>query len=151
MAKSQNRSIKNEKEKRKAQKRQDKEQRKEERKGQAKDGKSLDDMMAYVDENGNISDTPPDPSRKQEIKLEDIEIGVPQYTPPTQAELTRTGKVTFFNNEKGFGFIKDHASQESVFVHANNLSDSLKENDKVTFEIEMGQRGAYAVNVKKTV
>jgi cold shock CspA family protein len=141
---------KKEREKKKQKKRKDKEEKMQERKEQSK-AKTLDDMMAYVDENGNISDTPPDPSRKKEIKLEDIEIGVPQYTPPTQAELTRTGKVTFFNNEKGFGFIKDHASQESVFVHANNLSDNLKENDKVTFEIEMGQRGAYAVNVKKTV
>ena len=142
---------KKEREKKKQKKKQDKAEKMLERKEQAKTGKSLDNMMAYVDENGNISDTPPDPSRRKEIKLEDIEIGVPQYTPPTQAELTRTGKVTFFNNEKGFGFIKDHASQESVFVHANNLSDSLKENDKVTFEIEMGQRGAYAVKVKKLV
>ncbi len=141
---------KKEREKKKQKKRKDKEEKMLERKEQSK-AKSLNDMMAYVDENGNISDTPPDPSRKKEIKLEDIEIGVPQYTPPTQAELTRTGKVTFFNNEKGFGFIKDHASQESVFVHANNLSDNLKENDKVTFEIEMGQRGAFAVNVKKIV
>jgi S-adenosylmethionine hydrolase len=60
MAKSQNRSIKNEKEKKKAQKRQEKEQRKEERKASSKEGKSLDDMIAYVDEFGNITSTPPD-------------------------------------------------------------------------------------------
>lgn len=142
---------KKEREKKKQKKKQDKAEKMLERKDQSKTSKSLNDMMAYVDENGNISDTPPDPSRKREIKLEDIEIGVPQYTPPTQAELTRTGKVTFFNNDKGFGFIKDHTSQESVFVHANNLSDHVKENDKVTFEIEMGQRGAFAVNVKKII
>jgi cold shock CspA family protein len=106
-------------------------------------------MMAYVDENGNISDTPPDPRKKIEIKLEDIEIGVPEFVPPTQEELTRNGKITFFNHDKGFGFIRDLVSQQSVFVHANNVADNLQENDKVSFEVEMGQRGPFAVNVKK--
>ena len=113
-----------------------------------KEKKGYDDMIAYLDENGNLSATPPDPRKKVEIKLEDIQIGVPEYVPPTQAELTRTGKVTFFNNAKGFGFIKDQVSQESIFVHANNLSVPIKENDKVTFEVEPGQRGPMAVNVK---
>jgi cold shock CspA family protein len=113
-----------------------------------KEKKGYNDMIAYLDENGNLSATPPDPRKKVEIKLEDIQIGVPEYVPPTQAELTRTGKVTFFNNAKGFGFIKDQVSQESIFVHANNLSVPIKENDKVTFEVEPGQRGPMAVNVK---
>ena len=117
-----------------------------ERKEKTKD--SFDDMIAYLDENGNLSPTPPDPRKRVEVKLEDIQIGVPEYVPPTQAELTRTGKVTFFNTAKGFGFIKDHVSQESIFVHANNLSVPIKENDKVTFEVEPGQRGPMAVNVK---
>jgi len=51
--------------------------------------------------------------------------------------------------EKGFGFIKDQVTQESVFVHANNLSGPVKENDKVSFEVENGPRGLMAVNVKK--
>jgi cold shock CspA family protein len=117
-----------------------------ERKEKSKD--SFDDMIAYLDENGNLSSTPPDPRKRQEIKLEDIQIGVPEYVPPTQEELTRTGKVTFFNTAKGFGFIKDLVSQESIFVHANNLTVTIKENDKVTFEVEPGQRGPMAVNVK---
>lgn len=112
-------------------------------------GKSnADDMIAYLDENGNLSSKPPDPRKKIEIKLEDIQIGVPEYVPPTEAELTRTGKVTFFNDAKGFGFIKDQLSQQSIFVHANNLSQPIKENDKVSFETEMGQRGPVAINVK---
>ncbi|HSZ85902.1 MAG TPA: cold shock domain-containing protein, partial [Puia sp.] len=87
--------------------------------------------------------------KKVEIRVEDIEIGVPKYTPPTAEELMRNGKITFFNHDKGFGFIKDQLSQESVFVHVNNLSGgAVKENDKVSFEIEMGPRGASAVNVK---
>src|SRR5258705_4763244 len=112
-----------------------------ERKENAKKGKGLDDMMAYVDENGNISSTPPDPRKRVEIKLEDIRIGVPEYVEPTEAELIRKGKVTFFDHSKGFGFIKDQITQESIFVHANNLAGPIKENDKVIFEVETGPRG----------
>ena len=136
---------KKEREKKKQQEKKEKEARKKERKENA-GGK--DDMMAYVDENGNITATPPDPSKRKEIKLEDIQIGVPEYVPPTEAELTHTGKVTFFNHEKGFGFIKDQQTQQSVFVHINNLSAPVNENDKVSFEIGHGPKGPMAVNVK---
>jgi hypothetical protein len=64
MARSQETFNKKEAEKRKAQKRKEKEQRKEERKANAKEGKSLEEMMAYVDEDGNITSTPPDPTKK---------------------------------------------------------------------------------------
>ena len=138
---------KKEREKKKQKERKDKAEKMQERKENAKKN-NFDDMIAYLDENGNLTSTPPDPRKKKEIKLEDIQIGVPEYVPPTQEELTRTGKVTFFNTAKGFGFIKDHASQESIFVHANNLTVSIKENDKVSFEVEPGQRGPMAVNVK---
>ena len=110
--------------------------------------KSFDDMIAYLDENGNLRSTPPDPRKRVEIKQEDIEIGVPEYVPPTEEELTRKGKVTFFNTEKGFGFIKDLESQQSVFIHVNNLDFPIQENDKVSFQIEMGQRGPAAIQVK---
>jgi cold shock CspA family protein len=140
---------KKEREKKKQQGKKEKAEKKKERKEQSAAGKGLNEMIAYVDENGNITDTPPDPSKRKEIKLEDIEIGVPEYTPPTQEELTHTGKITFFNNEKGFGFIKDQVTQESIFVHVNNLNAQVKENDKVSFEIEKGPRGLMAVNVKK--
>lgn len=139
---------KKEREKKKQKDRQDKAEKMQARKEKAKEGKRFEDMIAYVDDNGNFSSTPPDPRKKVKIKLEDIEIGVPKYVPPTEAELTRNGKITFFNQDKGFGFIKDNVSQESVFVHANNLSGPVKENDKVSFEVEMGQRGPMAVNVK---
>ena len=137
---------KKEREKKKQKERKDKAEKMQERKENAK--KSFDDMIAYLDENGNLSSTPPDPKKRVEVKLEDIQIGVPEYVPPTEEELTHKGKVTFFNNDKGFGFIKDLQSQQSLFVHANNLTAPIKENDKVSFEIEMGQRGPMAVNVK---
>ena len=138
---------KKDREQRKRKAKKDKAEKMQDRKENAKKT-SFDDMIAYLDENGNLSSRPPDPRKRVEVKLEDIQIGVPEYVPPTEAELTRTGKVTFFNNEKGFGFIKDLISQQSVFVHANNLQSPIHENDKVSFQIEMGQRGPAAVNVK---
>lgn len=148
MAKSQNRSIKNEKEKKKAQKRQEKEQRKEERKATSKDGKSLDDMIAYVDEYGNITSTPPDPTRKTLVNADDIVIGVPTQT-ETRGPAVRTGVVIFFNDAKGYGFIKDNMSGESIFVHTSVLNFALKKDDAVTFETDKGPRGLTAVNVQK--
>lgn len=138
---------KKDREQRKRKAKQDKAEKMKERKDNAKKS-SFDDMIAYLDENGNLTSKPPDPRKKVEVKLEDIQIGVPEYVPPTEEELTRTGKVTFFNEAKGFGFIKDLASQQSVFVHVNNLAQQVKENDKVSFQIEMGQRGPAAVKVK---
>lgn len=137
---------KKDREQRKQKEKNEKAERMQQRKEKAKKG--FDDMIAYMDENGNLSATPPNPANKKEIKLEDIQIGVPEYVPPTEEELTRKGKVTFFNTAKGFGFIKDLASQQSVFVHINNLDSPIQENDKVSFQIEMGQRGPSAVNVK---
>jgi len=139
---------KKEREKKKQQSRKEKEERKQERKENAKT-KSLDDMLAYIDENGNISSTPPDPKKMKKVKLEDIEIGVPKHEPVDPADLIRTGIVTFFNESKGYGFIKDLETQESVFVHINGLKEAIKENNKVTFEVEMTQKGASAINVKQ--
>jgi len=59
-----------------------------------------------------------------------------------------TGKVKFFNNSKGFGFIKDDASDKEYFVHVSGLKDQIKENDKVTFDLTEGKKGLNAVNVK---
>lgn len=150
MAGSNNTWNKKELEKRKLKKKQDKEQKKEERKANAKDGKSLDDMIAYVDENGNFSSTPPDPAKKKIIREEDIEIGVPKQAAVDPSELIRKGVVTFFNTSKGYGFIRDLDSQDSVFVHVNSLIDPIEENSKVTFEVEMSPKGPNAVRVKLT-
>lgn len=140
---------KKEKEKKRAKQKKDKAEKMEERKASAKKGKSLDEMMAYIDENGNISSTPPDPNKKKVFKQEDMLIGVPKHVPGSEEDSVRTGVVAFFNDEKGFGFINDLQTQERVFVHANNLSEPLKEGNRVSFEVEMGPKGASAVNVKK--
>jgi len=59
-----------------------------------------------------------------------------------------TGTVKFFNNSKGFGFIKDDDSDKEYFVHVSGLKDEIKENDKVTFDLQEGKKGLNAVNVK---
>lgn len=148
MGKSQETFNKKEKEKKRLKKKKDKEQRREDRKSTSDKGKGLDEMMAYVDFNGNITSTPPDPNKKNIIKTEDIQIGVSRQAPVDPADLIRKGTVTFFNESKGYGFIKDSETQESVFVHVNSLEGPVKENDKVTFETEMGQKGYNAVRVK---
>ena len=142
---------KKEREKKKQQNKKEKEERKQERKEIAKQGKSFDDMLAYLDENGNLSSKPPDPRKKVIINVEDIEIGVPKQAPVNPEDLIRKGIVTFFNDSKGYGFIKDEVSQQSVFVHINSLTEQIKEHNKVTFEIDMGPKGANAVNVKLVV
>ena len=149
MGKSQETFSKKEKEKKRLKQRKEKQEKMEERKANAKKGKSLDEMMAYIDENGNISSTPPDPRKKRVINPEEIQISVPKYEPPDPSELIRSGTVTFFNEAKNFGFIKDLKTQEDVFVHANQLSEAVKQNDKVSFEVEQGNKGPVAVRVKK--
>lgn len=149
MARPQETFNKKELEKKRLQKRKEKEQRKEERKANAKDGSSLEDMMAYVDENGNITSTPPDPTKKKVIKEADIMLGARKIEADEKPSV-RTGIVTFFNTSKGFGFIKDSDSKESIFVHSNGLLSAIKENDKVTFETERGFKGLNAIKVKVT-
>lgn len=58
------------------------------------------------------------------------------------------GTVKFFNEAKGFGFIKPSDSGEDIFVHSSGLIDEINENDKVEFEVEQGRKGLNAVNVK---
>jgi len=148
MSKSNETFNKKEKEKRKQKKQQEKKERAEDRKASATKGKSLDDMMAYIDENGNITNTPPDPSKRKKILSEDIQISVPkQENLPEDA--IRKGIVSMFNESKGYGFIRDLNSQDSIFVHINGLVDRVKEGDHVTFETAQGQKGPTAVSVKK--
>ncbi|MBN2757100.1 MAG: cold shock domain-containing protein [Bacteroidales bacterium] len=109
---------------------------------------SLDDMIAYVDENGMITSTPPDPNKKKVINAENIEISIPKSENLKEVDIIRKGVVTFYNDSKGYGFIKDSETKESVFVHVNNVIDEIKENNMVTFEVEMGQKGPTAVKVK---
>ncbi len=150
MGKSQETFNKKEKQKQRLKQRQDKKDKMDERKANAKKGKSLDDMMAYLDENGNISSTPPDPKKRRVINHEDMQISTPRLEDRPQVDQVRNGVVSFFNEAKGFGFIKDLQTQESIFIHVSKLSAPIMEHDRVSFEVEMGPKGLTAVNVTKT-
>ena len=62
--------------------------------------------------------------------------------------IMKTGKVKFFNESKGFGFIMDSETGKGYFVHASGLIDRIRENDEVTFDLTEGKKGLNAVNVK---
>lgn len=147
MAKSQNSFIKQEKEKKLLKKRKDKQQKKEERKQNPSSG-GFENMIAYVDENGNITSTPPDPSKKRIVDASTIEIGVSRRE-EEELPAIRNGKVDFYDDSKGFGFIKETNTQEKYFVHVKGLLQDIKEGDMVTFELEQGRKGLNAVSVKK--
>jgi len=147
MARSQETFGKKEREKKRLKKKQDKALRKEERKTNSSGG-NFEDMIAYVDENGQIVDTPPDPSKKTKIKAENINLDYSKNAVDLDEEPLQ-GKVSFFNDEKGYGFIKDANSKDSYFVHVNKVEGTITEGDKVTFELEKGPKGMVAANVKK--
>ena len=148
MGKSQETFSKKEKEKKRQKKREEKAKKKEERRANSEGG-GLDNMMAYVDEFGNISDTPPDPTKKKvEVKASSIELGVPKKEVGENDHI-KNGKVDFFNHDKGFGFIKEKDTGDKYFVHINGCEDEITENDKVSFELEKGVKGMICVRVKK--
>jgi len=148
MGRSQETFGKKEKEKKRQKKKEEKAKKREERKANSEGG-GLENMMAYVDEFGNITDTPPDPANKAKIKAEDIQLGVPKKEEMDEEDAVHEGKVSFFNDSKGYGFIKDLKNQESYFVHINGLTEEVAEGDKVSFELEKGMKGLNAVKVKK--
>lgn len=136
---------KRENEKKRLARRAEKQKRKEEKKLSPK-ANSLDDMIAYVDENGMITSTPPTENiKKEEIKQEEIVISTPKKE--KEVPTVMKGRVEFFNTSKGFGFIKDLSGTEKYFFHVNNVMADISENDIVTFDLERGVKGMNAVNI----
>lgn len=135
---------KRENEKKRLAKREEKQKKKESRK--LSGTSSFDDMIAYVDENGMITSTPPvDNSRKEEINPEKIIIATPKKE--DEEPVILRGRVEFFNEARGFGFIKNLFGVEKYFFHVNNVVSKIAENDIVTFDLERGQKGMNAVNI----
>jgi cold shock CspA family protein len=147
MARPQETFNKKEKEKLRLKKKQEKLQKKEARKANPK--ASGEDMYVYVDENGHLTSTPPDPSKKIIVEAEDIEIGIPKREDLDEVPTDRKGTIDYFDTSKGFGFIKEIDSNEKYFFHVNGLIDEVKEGNLVTYEIEKGMKGMNAVRVKK--
>lgn len=147
MSKSQDTFGKKEVQKRKAGKKKAKEARRQARK--EREPQSLDDMIAYVDSEGNFTSKPPDPDQKNEVPLEEIEISVGNKSENEEEPTAKyRGRVTYFNEEKGFGFIKKSGSDDSIFVHIRQVvSGELTKDCKVSFDIQDSPKGASAVNV----
>ena len=59
------------------------------------------------------------------------------------------GTVKFFNDDKGFGFIKDSNTNQEYFVHVSGLVDEIRENDEVVYELQEGRKGLNDINVKR--
>ncbi|GGZ69229.1 cold-shock protein [Algibacter mikhailovii] len=149
MAKSQVTFNKIEKEKKRLKKREEKQKKKEARRAEAKENPQ-GIQFAYVDFNGNLTDTPPDPAMREKVEAESIELGIPKKEDRIEEEpVDKEGKVSFFDHSKGFGFIIDSVNQEKYFVHISGTLEPIEENDKVTYELERGQKGMNAVRVKK--
>lgn len=137
---------KKEQQKKKAKKKLEKQKRREEHKLHNNKGKSFEDMIVYLDEFGNITDVPPEQQHRTEVKLEDIQLGAA----PVIDEPDPTGVVVSFFDDKAYGFIKEDNGGETIFVHASNLEEPIKEGDKVTFQRERTPKGFAAIKVKKT-
>lgn len=139
---------KRENEKKKQARRAEKQKKKEDRKLLGK-ANSFDDMIAYVDENGVITSTPPELNpNKEEIKQEDILISTPKKE-DIETSTVLKGRADYFNESKGYGFIKDLGSGEKYFFHvSNNTLTDISETDIVTFELERGLRGMNAINIR---
>ncbi|NNC70956.1 MAG: cold shock domain-containing protein [Flavobacteriaceae bacterium] len=143
MARSQQTFNKKEKEKKRLKKREEKAKKKEARKAEKGGGIPF----AYVDHNGNLTDTPPDPSMKVKVDAETINLDYKKEK--VEEDPIRKGKVAYFDTSKGFGFITDSENQEKYFTHVSGLLEEIAENDKVSFELEKGLKGMNAVRVKK--
>ncbi len=132
---------------RKEKKRKAKVEKREKKKNEGKKG-SFDDMIAYVDEFGRISSTPPDPDKKITVDADQIEFAPVRNKPQVASDFIRKGVVVTFNDSKGYGFIRDLSTNKSVFVHANNLEEVVKENNIVAFELGKGAKGPVALKVR---
>lgn len=132
-------------EKKRLAKREEKQKKKENRKLSGKTS-NFDDMIAYVDENGMITSTPPSEDiKKEEINPDEIIISTPKKAEEEPTILK--GRVEFFNEARGFGFIKDITGVDKYFFHINNVTFNIKENDIVTFDLERGAKGMNAINI----
>jgi len=149
MAKSQQTFNKSEKEKKRLKKREEKRKKMEARKLEKEESGKKGIEFAYVDHNGNLTDTPPDPSKKIKVKAKNIEISIPKTLESDREEIdpVRNGTVSFFDSSKGFGFIVDLENQEKYFCHVSGLIDEITEGNKVSFELEKGMKGMNAVKV----
>lgn len=138
--------AKKEKEKKRAIKKKDKAEKRLERKTNNDKGKSLEDMIVYLDEYGNITDIPPEKQKRKKINAEDMQIGA---TPRTAEDTHLEGRLSLFFQDKGYGFITEDNTKVNIFVHSNNIEEPIALQDRVSFQKEKTQKGFNAINVRK--
>lgn len=129
----------------KAKKKKDKLEKREERKTNNDKGKSLEEMTVYLDENGNLTNIPPDKQIRKKVQNNDIHLGAT----PIDYDAVYTGVVSLFFTEKAYGFITEDNSRETVFVHSNKMMEPIKEKDRVTYKKEKTPKGFAAIDVRK--
>jgi len=136
---------KKEREKKRRKRKKEKKERKQQKKA---DGIKGDEFM-YVDENGNLTSTPPEEQERTEIKLENIKVSTPKQSEIEEEDTIRVGVIKFYNSEKRFGFIKEIKTGNEFFVHGDSVKGDieLQEKDKVEYEIGNGHKGPVAINV----
>ena len=139
-------SNKKDNEKKKIAKRKEKEKRKEERKS-SNEGKTFEDMIAYVDENGQLVSERPEIKKMDDAEIESILISTPKRTEQDEEPSVHKGKVEHFNSSKGYGFIKDSDNGEKYFFHISNSPDNIAEGQTVSFELRPGLRGMEVINI----
>lgn len=133
--------------KKKLQKQKEKAMRREERKESNDKGKGLDDMIMYVDANGQFTSTPPvkrNVDDDEDMDLSHIQLGAA----PIEAENPIKSGIVTFLSEKGYGFITEDKSKENIFFHSNNCAEMVKKGNKVAFEIEKSPKGLSAIDIK---
>lgn len=135
---------KKEREKKREKKRKEKALRKEQQK---LSGQKTAEFM-YMGADGQLTTEKPESFQREEVSLDEIQISTPKKEELEQEDPVKIGIVSNFNNDKGYGFIKQKETGESYFVHINNVEGSIKENNKVSFEVEKGPKGLVAVKVK---
>lgn len=140
--------AKKEQKKKKTLAKQDKAARAEQRRQNSDKGKNLEELFAYVDEYGNLSSSPPDPSKKRTINADDIVFqSAPRTETADEAETARKGKVTYYSDAKGFGFITDSETSDRIFAHVSELLQPVKEGDMVTYFSQKNEKGFFATKV----
>ncbi len=130
--------------KKKIKKLKDKQLRREDRKDNNNKGKTLDDMIVYVDVNGHFTEVPP------HLQNRDADLAKAKKAQESAARHNDdfTGIVTYLS-EKGFGFITEDETGENVFFHVGQLSQTIEKHNKVSYKKELTPRGYQAIEVKK--
>lgn len=137
--------FKKENNKKKVKKRQDKVLKREDRKVNNNKGKTLEEMIIYVDVNGNFTETPPH-LQKKEDDFSNFDNSIKNSG--QKENFDYTGIIKFLS-DKGYGFITEDKTQENVFFHSNQLAQTVVKNDKVKFRKEDSLKGFRAVSIKK--